>query len=110
MFLSAILKPPSLAGRLTVWYTIVSTALFTVAIATVYFLTATVLLNQVDEDLEEDIEEFNESFRREGMVGFWREMQQEAQADGSDQILFRLYTEDGSMLRSTDDGTWRARP
>ncbi len=106
MSLSTILKPASLAGRLTVGYTIASTALFLIAVATVYFLTATVLLNQVDEDLVEDIEEFNESFRREGMVGLWRELQQEAQADGSEQILFRLYTEDGSMLRNTDDGTW----
>ena len=106
MSLSTILKPPSLAGRLTVWYTIVSTLLFLVAVSTIYFLTAAVLLNQVDADLLEDIDEFNESFRTEGMVGFWRELQQEAQADGSDQILFRLYTEDGSMLRNTDDGTW----
>jgi len=107
MSLSAILKPPSLAGRLTVWYTIVSTALFVVAIATVYFLTATVLLNQVDEDLEEDIQEFNDIFREQSVVELWRELQQEADSDGSEQILFRLYTDDASLLRNTDDGTWQ---
>ncbi|MCH8174660.1 MAG: HAMP domain-containing histidine kinase [Proteobacteria bacterium] len=106
MTLAMIFRPASLAGRLTLWYTLISTALFLVAIATVYFLTAAVLLNQVDEDLEEDIEEFNLSFRREGMVGFWQELQQEAQADGSEQVLFRLYAADGSLLRETDDGTW----
>lgn len=106
MSLSAILKPPSLAGRLTVWYTIVSTTLFLLAIGTIYFLTSTVLLNQVDDDLEDDIDEFNEIFRQQGIVGLWQDLQQEASADGSEQILFRLYTERGELLRTTDDGSW----
>ena len=71
MFLSTILKPASLAGRLTVWYTITSTALFLGAITVIYFLTAAVLLNQVDEDLDE----FNEIFREQTLDELWRQLQ-----------------------------------
>ncbi|NKB34896.1 MAG: HAMP domain-containing protein [Pseudomonadales bacterium] len=107
MSLSAIVKPESLAGRLTVWYTFVSSILFLFAIGTIYFLTSTVLLNQVDEDLEDDLEEFNELYVAQGIVPLWQELQQEAIEDGSSQVLFRLYTEDGSMLRNSDDGYWQ---
>jgi len=106
MFLNTILKPRSLAGRLTLWYTLVSTLLFMVAIGVIYLLTATVLLNQVDSDLVEDIAEFNDIYRERSIVELWRQLQTEAEADGADQILFRLYTEQGDLLRSTDDGTW----
>ncbi|MDA1372168.1 MAG: HAMP domain-containing sensor histidine kinase [Proteobacteria bacterium] len=106
MSLNTILKPASLAGRLTVWYTGVSTLLFLSAIGTIYFLTSTVLLNQVDEDLDDDLQEFNAIYREEGIVPLWQELQKEVAEDGSAQVLFRLYTSDGDMLRSTDDGTW----
>ena len=106
MFLSAIFKPATLAGRLTVWYTLVSTLLFSSTIGVIYLLTATVLQNQVDADLVEDIEEFNDIYRERSIVELWRQLQQEAEADGSDRVLFRLYTEQGDLLRSTDDGTW----
>ena len=106
MSLSAIIKPASLAGRLTVWYTFTSTILFLFAIGTIYFLTSTVLLNQVDEDLEDDIEEFDALFSREGIVPLWQELEAEATEDGQSQVLFRLFTIDGDLLRTTDDGTW----
>ncbi len=106
MFLSTMYKPPSLAGRLTVWYTLVSTSLFALTIALIYFLTAAALLNQVDEDLEEDVAEFNFILREQGLEGLWADLRQEAEADGSSQILFRLYNDQGEIIRNSDDGHW----
>ncbi len=106
MSLSTILKPPSLAGRLTVWYTLVSTLLFLLAIATIYLFTGSVLSRQVDEDLLEDITEFEDLLLQRGLDGMWQQLQAEAAADGSEQILFRLFSPGGELLRSSDDGTW----
>jgi heavy metal sensor kinase len=106
MFLSTIFRPSSLAGRLTVWYTLVSTALFLAAIALIYFLTSRALLDQVDEDLEEDIAEFNLMLQKQGLENLWSNLQQETEADGSSQILFRLYNHRGEVIRNSDDGHW----
>lgn len=106
MSLSTMIRPASLAGRLTVWYTFISVVLFATAIGIIYFLTSAVLLNQVDEDLEDDLEEFNALYAAQGIVPLWQDLLQEAREDGSTQVLFRLYTEDGSMLRNSDDGYW----
>ncbi len=106
MFLNMTAKPKSLAGRLTLWYTLVSTCLFLAAVALIYLLTASALLDQVDDDLEEDILEFNSILSMRGLSELWSELSQEAQTDGSEQVLFRLYSSDGELLRTTDDGHW----
>ena len=106
MFLSTIAKPPSLAGRLTLWYTLVSSGLFLAAVAFIYLLTSSALLDQVDDDLEEDILEFSFILGIRGLDELWSELSLEAQADGSEQVLFRLYSSDGELLRTTDDGLW----
>lgn len=111
MFSNTIPKPQSLAGRLTLWYSLVSSGLFLVAAVLVYLLTANSLLNEVDEDLEEDIAEFNFSLNENSLDELWSELAEEAEADGSEQVLFRLYSAGGTLLRSTDDGYWeRYRP
>ncbi|PCI74881.1 MAG: hypothetical protein COB20_14160 [SAR86 cluster bacterium] len=106
MFLNTIAKPDSLAGRLTLWYTIISSCLFLLAIGLVYVLTSSSLLDQVDEDLEEDIAEFNLILNERGLSELWSELSEEAETDGSEQILFRLYSSSGAILRNTDDGHW----
>lgn len=106
MFLNTIAKPRSLAGRLTLWYTVVSSGLFFSTLALIYFLTAEALLNQVDEDLIEDIEEFDFNFQDQGLNALWADLQQEADADGAEQVLFRVYSSSGELLRNSDDGYW----
>lgn len=103
---STIAKPRTLAGRLTLWYTLVSSGLFICAVALIYLLTSAALLSEVDDDLEEDIAEFGLILSMRGLDELWSELAVEAEADGSEQILFRLYDGEGEMLRSTDDGHW----
>ena len=86
MFLNMTAKPKSLAGRLTLWYTLVSTCLFLAAVALIYLLTASALLDQVDDDLEEDILEFNSILSMRGLSELWSALSQEAQTDGSEQV------------------------
>ena len=100
-------KPSTLAGRLTVLYTLISSLLFLSVIALIYFLTSAALLTQVDEDLQEDIEEFGFILREQGIEELWQQLQDEAEADGSEQILFRLYDSEGEILNDTDDGYWQ---
>lgn len=106
MFLNTISKPQSLAGRLTLWYTLASSTLFLAALALIYLLTSGSLLDEVDEDLEEDLVEYASILSNLGVDELWSELSMEAQADGSEQILFRLHSDDGEIMRSTDDGHW----
>ena len=63
--------PATLAGRLTLWYTGLSAASFLLVFGMAYFLVAAVLLEQVDDDLVEDIEEFDFIFSQQGLAGMW---------------------------------------
>tara|TARA_B110000858_G_scaffold194218_1_gene248180 strand:+ start:29283 stop:30683 length:1401 start_codon:yes stop_codon:yes gene_type:complete len=102
------LKPKTLAVRLTLWYSLISTGLFLASLSILYFLVAAALLNAVDEDLVEDIDEFNIQFQSTSTTDFWLELSREAEADGAQNILFRLYSDQGTLLRETDTEFWRA--
>jgi signal transduction histidine kinase len=102
--------PATLAGRLTLWYTLLSTLSFLLVFTVAYFLVGTVLSEQVDDDLVEDIEEFNQLYRQLGYEGMWAEMQREVDADGAANIFFRLFSRQGGVIRQSDDTDWRGIP
>jgi len=102
--------PATLATRLTLWYTLLSTLSFVLVFVLAYALVATLLLRQVDDDLVEDIEEFNDSFIGFGLEGMWSQLQQEVTADGDQNLFFQLFDGQGVPLRRTSDSSWQGMP
>jgi len=102
--------PATLAARLTFWYTGLSTLSFLLVFILAYYLVSAVLLQQVDDDLVEDIEEFNSSFRQLGLEGMWTELEDEVAADGATNVFFQLFNVDADSLRRTADTGWEDVP
>jgi len=103
-------KPVTLATRLTLWYTAASTLLFLLVASIVYYVIAAVLTQQVDDDLEEDIEDFDNIYITQGIETLWSSLLQEATEDGANQILFRLYSNEGVLINSSDRTVWNDLP
>ena len=102
--------PKTLAARLTIWYSLLSSLSFFVVFVLAYLLVSSLLLQQVDDDLVEDIGEFNMMFQELGSVGMWRQLQQEVTTDGAQNLLFQLFTENGDLVRRTNDSAWQDLP
>ncbi|MBT8147103.1 MAG: HAMP domain-containing histidine kinase [Gammaproteobacteria bacterium] len=102
--------PATLATRLTLWYTLLSTLSFVAVFLLAYFLVATLLLRQVDDDLVEDVEEFSAVFNELGLEGLWLQLQREVEEDGAQNLFFQLFDEQGVSLRSTNVGSWQGIP
>ena len=66
--------PATLAARLTLWYTAIF-VLFTGGAFLLFYFTIDTLLDQrIDEDLEEDIVEFRNLYREDGIAGIKTEI------------------------------------
>jgi len=102
--------PATLAARLTLWYTGLSTLSFLIVFLLAYYLVSTVLLEQVDDDLIEDVAEFNNIYRQLGLEGMWVDMEQEVAADGAANVFFQLFNLDGEQLRRTGNSSWEDVP
>ena len=90
--------PATLATRLTLWYTLFSSLSFVAVCLLAYLLVATLLITQVDDDLVEDIDEFNLYYRELGLEGLWSQLEQEVEADGAQNLYFRLFSTDEASV------------
>jgi heavy metal sensor kinase len=96
----------SLALRLTVWYAGIFVVFSIIAFILAYFSVATVLQVQTDEDLEEDISEFAAFMRLGGIERVRKEILLETQGNEAQQVFFRMWAIDGSLLATSDLSSW----
>ena len=96
----------SLALRLTVWYAGIFVVFSIIAFILAYFSVAAVLQVQTDEDLEEDISEFAAFMRLGGIERVRKEIFLETQGKEAQQVFFRLWAIDGSLLATSDLSSW----
>lgn len=96
----------SLALRLSVWYAGIFAVFSIIAFILAYFSVAAVLQVQTDEDLEEDISEFAAFMRLGGVERVKKEILLETQGKEAQQIFFRLWAIDGSLLATSDLSSW----
>lgn len=96
----------SLALRLTVWYASIFVVFSIIAFILAYFSVAAVLQVQTDEDLEEDISEFAAFMRLGGIERVKKEILLETQGKEAQQVFFRFWAIDGSLLATSDLSSW----
>ncbi len=92
----------TLALRLTLWYAGVFAASALLAFAFAWVVIVALVRERMDEDLSEDIGEFAELLRAEGLAGVEREMRLDTRGEDAESCFFRLWSRDGSLVLATD--------
>lgn len=101
------LLPDSLASRLALWQAGTFVLFFSIGLPVFYHLIGVVAQNRMDQDLIEDIEEFHDLWRSEGIQRVRREIQREIGSDDPSDLYLRLLTSSGEVLYATDMSHWK---
>lgn len=107
MFLKTLRKVRhTLALRLTFWYAGIFAISSIMAFLLIYLWMVAAVLEQTDDDLEEDIEEFVGFMQEGGLERVKTEIIREAQGEEADSSFYRLWTADGQELLASDLSSW----
>ena len=94
--------PPSLALRLTLWYSGIFAVSCALALALVYVLIVATTQERRDEELDEDIADLASLYRTEGRARLEGEMRLDTAGVDAERAFFRLWTSDGRLLMATE--------
>lgn len=92
--------------RLTLLYAVIFSLLSGTAFFVAYLWIAADLDARIDEDLKEDVVEFEALMRAEGLERLKMELLREAGSDASGQTIVRLFTPSGEELLASGVPTW----
>lgn len=96
-----------LSTRLTFFYSLTFVALMMIALAGLYASLGALLDKRIDEDLTEDIEEFQDFYGQGGIERIKAELRRETiKPDDHDNEFFRLYSANGDLLYSSPGNHW----
>ncbi|MEP1741614.1 MAG: HAMP domain-containing sensor histidine kinase [Kangiellaceae bacterium] len=102
-----MIKLTTLSSRLTLWYSGIFSLFLAINFAVFYFSFESVLLNQTDEDLIEDIEEFQQLLEEEGLDGIASEIRREQmELSDSESSFVRILDRAGTPLYTTNTEGW----
>jgi len=102
--------PNTLAFRLTFWYTLVIVIVVTIAFSASYFALKKTLHQNMEDDLIEDIEEFQILYKNEGLDGVKREIDREVKSDDEQKTFFQLLDKNGIQIYNSDLSHWKFLP
>lgn len=97
----------TLAFRLTFWLTIIFTLSSSIAFAIFFFIISNAISRHTDQEMLKDLSEAVAILKAKGEDTFRAEMSLEAQAEGIEDIFFRLLDEQGREIASTDMSAWK---
>ena len=96
----------SLSVRLTFWYALIF-ALSSILILVIFYQrVAYIAMVGVDNELTEELFEFTDMFTDTDFDHVTREMVREAVSEDTDKIFFRLISDSGKVLATTNMETW----
>jgi len=93
--------------RLTLWYTALFGGLSLVVFLIVYASLASHLREQMDNGLLDTAQEFEALYDNHGLEALKAEFQREVQAEGRNNVFFRLLSPDGKEIITSDLKPWR---
>jgi len=105
-----ILFPNTLIFRLTFWYTLVVVILISSAFGLSYFLLQQTLYQNVEEDLLEDVIEYQEIFHNEGLNGIEQELIRDARATDEKINFFQFFDKNANRIYSSNLSNWQFLP
>ncbi len=98
--------PNTLSFRLTLWYASTFLMCLLFAFTALYFSLHSILTSRMDDDLMEDIAEFQELFSEEGLEEVLAELEREINSSDESEVFFRLYDEKGQIIFRSDFSEW----
>lgn len=98
--------PSTLAFRLTLWYTVVFIASSAALLGGLYYALSSVMNSRMDEDLQEDIEEYQEVLAQRGMMVLQQELEREIAGGDETRVFLRLLDNEGLQAFATDLTHW----
>jgi len=96
----------SLSVRLTFWYAIIFAVSSLLILAFFYQRVAYIAMEGMDQELVEELTEFSDMFTDAGYDHVVREMIREALSEDTDKIFFRMISNTGKVLASTNMESW----
>ena len=97
----------TLSSRLTFWYSTTSTLIITILFTVFYFAFDARLMEEIDDDLEEDISEYQQILQEDGIKGIEAEITRENKEVGeSENAFIRILDKAGNVFYSTDLEHW----
>jgi len=102
-----VIKLPNTLGfRLTFWYASAFLSCLVAALFTFYVCMDTILMNRMDDDLREDIAEFQELLSDGGLEKVISEMTREINSSDESEVFLRLLDRQGTVVFSSDVSEW----
>jgi signal transduction histidine kinase len=109
-FASLIRPPGGLAHRLSWLYGLLFSFTLALALTVCYVAARSLLQQQEDEDLIEDVIEFNGYFAESGLSGVKKEIRRELLGGEHSDIYFRVYNKSGEPVFSSNLASWPEIP
>lgn len=98
--------PKTLGFRLTLWYASAFLVCLGVTFMGLYLSLSSILNSRMDEDLREDIEEFQELYRDHGIEEVISEIEREVNENNESEIFLRVYDAKRNVLYHSDMSDW----
>ena len=98
--------PNTLGFRLTFWYASAFLVCLVAALLALFIYLDTILNNRMDEDLREDIAEFQELLTDDGLDKVISEMEREINSSDESEVFLRLLDGQGTVVFSSDVSEW----
>ncbi|MCA9463963.1 MAG: HAMP domain-containing histidine kinase [Nitrospira sp.] len=102
--------PNTLTFRLTFWYVSAFLLCLACALLGLYLYMDNLLDRRMNEDLREDVAEFQELLRERGLDKVVAELSRESEASDESKIFLRLLDAEGYSLFSSDLSAWEDLP
>lgn len=99
--------PSTLSGRLTFYFSLSFIVLLFLSTAGLYFSMGSLMDRQIEQDIKEDIEDFQSLYKSGGIVAVEDEIKRETyKADDQLDEFFQLYNRSGILLFSSAGEPW----
>ena len=99
-------RPRTLVSRMTVWFVASFAVFLMLAFLISYFAMSALLNAEIEEDLIEDIQEFQLFYDKGGIDAVKAEIDRESQSDEVDEEFLQLLDVTGNVLYSSDLSAW----
>ena len=98
--------PNTLSFRLTFWYIISFVSLLLIALITLYVSINSTLNARINEDLQEEIIEFQNLYKSGGLDRITEEIQLEQESEDPEDFFIRILDSSGKIIFSSDLSHW----
>ena len=98
--------PNTLSFRLTCWYAGSFSLFLILALVLFYFSLGKILENRMDEDLQEDLVEFREIYRADGLPGILQEIERETGQGNSEHVFIQVIDSNMRSVHQSDVIFW----